>query len=419
MNTEAGSILVVDDNEMNRDMLSRRLERKGYRITVAEDGSRALELIGRQRFDLILLDVMMPGLNGFEVLKFLRESHPATELPVIMATAKDQSQDVVEALKLGANDYVTKPLDFPVVLARIQTQLSLKLAVDEIRRLKQNLAQRNEELEAANVLLKASRDRMKHDLDAAARIQQALLPAAPLETSHVDIAWAFKPCDELAGDILNIIKISSKNLCFYVLDVSGHGVKAALLAVTISRVLSPQPVPSALLKPSLDDSSGPCLVPPVEVAAHLNRRFPMDLATEQFFTLLYGVLDLETGRLDYVSAGHPEPIHLPRYGGAALLGSAGLPIGIVEEPDYEGHDVTLQTGDRLYLYSDGIPEATNSRGEQFGKARLLGLLDQSRTLPLKESVSALLRGVEEWCGDACLNDDVSILAIEVMDRVLG
>ena len=128
---------------------------------------------------------------------------------------------------------------------------------------------------------------------------------------------------------------------------------------------------------------------------------------------------METGRLDYVSAGHPEPIHLPRHGGAELLRSDGLPIGIVEEPDYEGHDVTLQTGDRLYLYSDGIPEATNSRGEPFGKARLLGLLDQSRTLPLKESVSALLRGVEEWCGDACLNDDVSILAIEVMDRVLG
>ena len=118
-----GNLLVVDDNEMNRDMLSRRLSRHGHMVVTAENGQKSLELIEQQSFDLILLDIMMPGISGIEVLKTVRQSYSASELPVIMVTAKGDSDDVVTALKLGANDYVIKPLDFPVVIARIQTQL--------------------------------------------------------------------------------------------------------------------------------------------------------------------------------------------------------------------------------------------------------------------------------------------------------
>jgi CheY-like chemotaxis protein len=121
-------LLVVDDNEMNRDMLSRRLERQDYRITLARSGHEALDWIRRQAFDLVLLDVMMPEMNGLEVLSILRASYSLLDLPVIIVTAKDQSEDLVAALQMGANDYVTKPLNFPVVLARIQTQINLKQA---------------------------------------------------------------------------------------------------------------------------------------------------------------------------------------------------------------------------------------------------------------------------------------------------
>jgi class 3 adenylate cyclase len=141
--TDHGSLLVVDDNEINRDVLSRRLVQRGYRVAVAADGRQALHVLMTQLFDLVLLDIMMPGMSGFEVLTILRERHSAAELPVIMATASDQSSDIVEALTLGANDYVTKPLDFPVVLARIRTQLSLKRAIQEIQRLAEQLELRN------------------------------------------------------------------------------------------------------------------------------------------------------------------------------------------------------------------------------------------------------------------------------------
>jgi two-component system, sensor histidine kinase and response regulator len=124
--SKPGQLLVVDDNEMNRDVMSRRLRREGYAVDVAEDGYRAMEMIRKTKYDLILLDVMMPGLSGFEMLPMIRQQYDMTDLPVIMATAKDQSEDIVEGLRLGANDYVTKPIDHPVLLARIQLHLKLK-----------------------------------------------------------------------------------------------------------------------------------------------------------------------------------------------------------------------------------------------------------------------------------------------------
>ncbi len=136
-------LLVVDDNDLNRDMLSRRLGGRGFAVEVAEDGERALARIAERPFDLVILDVMMPGLSGIDVLRRLREGASESDLPVIMATARDAAEDVVEALRLGANDYVTKPLDFPVVLARIETQLTLARQKKEIRRLAENLELRN------------------------------------------------------------------------------------------------------------------------------------------------------------------------------------------------------------------------------------------------------------------------------------
>ncbi|MEJ7638057.1 MAG: response regulator [Singulisphaera sp.] len=287
MTEDPATLLVVDDDEMNRDMLSRRLRRKGYEVEVAHDGQRALEMIALRPFDLVLLDVMMPGLDGLEVLTIVRQTHAATDLPVIMATAKDKSEDVVAALGLGANDYVTKPLDFPVVLARIQTQLALRRAVEQVRALERSLAERNRELEAAN-------ERMSRDLRAAAKVQAALLPAALPDVPGAAFAWAFRPCTELAGDGLNVVRLDDRFAGFYVLDVSGHGVAAALLSVSLARALAPTrpgfgPGPGRRRPDRAEPLS------PAEVAERLDRLFPYDPATEQYATLLYGILDAATG----------------------------------------------------------------------------------------------------------------------------
>jgi sigma-B regulation protein RsbU (phosphoserine phosphatase) len=411
MNQETDSLLVVDDNEMGRDGLALLLRMQGYAVTLGTDGKQALDLVRRQHFDLVLLDVMMAGLSGLDVLKCLRVSHGATELPVIMTTARGQSEDIVEALKLGANDYVTKPIDYPVLLARIQTQLSLKHAVQRVVRLEQNLTQRNEELQAANGKLWTANARMKRDLEAAARIQEAFLPPELPQLLGVPFAWTFRPCEQLAGDMLNIFPLDDEHLALYLLDVSGHGVVAALLSVTLSHVLSPRHDPSSFLIQAGDGPAGERLVGPAEVANLLNHRFPWEPATEQYFTLVYGILNVRTGDFRFTSAGHPAPVYLPRQGPAVLLEKPALPIG-VGPGGYQEQTLRLQPGDRLYLYSDGLIEASNPQRDYFGKPRLLSSLDRNRSLDLKEGLSVLWQELENWCGAARFKDDISILAVE-------
>jgi phosphoserine phosphatase RsbU/P len=407
-----GSVLVVDDDANNRDLLSRRLQRLGYEATVGHDGQHALTLIGARSFDVVLLDVMMPGLDGFEVLKILREHHEPTDLPVIMATAKDDSGDVIHALGLGANDYVTKPLDFPVVVARIQTQISLKRAVEQVRQLERRLGERNRDLESANA-------RMSRDLRAAARIQEALLPQTSPDVPGLGFAWAFRPCDELAGDGLSALKLDDHRVAVYILDVSGHGVASALMSVSLGRLLSPpSDASSILVQRGEGDERGEPLEP-AEVAGRLNRLFPFELTTEQYSTLVYGVLDARSGEFRYTLAGHPGPIHLSA-AGAKVLPGRGYPIGLADGPrPYNEWAVQLEAGDRVYLYSDGLPEAVGPSGEPFGVARLLRAVEAGRSEPLCSVVNELMAAVESWSGSTGVRDDVSILAVEFTGRGPG
>lgn len=396
MNETLGRLLLVEDDETLREMLRRYLQTKELALAEAASGEKALALLDEQRFDIVILDTRLPGMSGLDVLQVIRQSYSATELPVIMATAQGHSHDVVEALRLGASDYLTKPFDFSVALARIHTQLALKRSVDRIARLEQSLALRNAELEAAN-------RSMRHDLEAATRVQQALFPESPPVVLGASFAWQFRPCAELAGDLLNVIVLDERRVALYVLDVVGHGVKAALLAVMVSRVLA------QMLSP--ESHGGQRLLSPAAVAEHLNRVFPWDERTRQFFTLLYGVLDLGTGGFHFVSAGHPGPIHLPRGGAARSLVTSGALIGMGAE-SYQEQSLILGAEDRLYLYTDGLIEAKNRANEDFGKERLLQALEASGATSLSASLEALMRNIEDWCGSSALQDDISLLAVE-------
>ena len=261
--------------------------------------------------------------------------------------------------------------------------------------------------------LHSAHERMKSDLEAAARIQESLLPKVPPDVAGVSFAWVFKPCDELAGDIFNVFLLDEKQVGLYVLDVSSHGVVAALLSQTLNRFLSPDPSSPSVLKQCIEGSRYR-LLSPAEVAEQLNKQFPMDPVSRQYFTLLYGMLNSETREFRYVSAGHPGPVYLPGAAEPVILEAQGFPIGFFEGVKYEEHSLSLKPGDRLYLYSDGITEAMNAKGEQFGKGRLIKALKKNRNEPLKDSLSSLLEDVEEW-SPARVEDDISILAVEIAE----
>ncbi|NND96379.1 MAG: SpoIIE family protein phosphatase [Pirellulaceae bacterium] len=398
--TSKGRILVVDDEALNRDLLSRRLIRKGFTVECADGAASADEQLQEASFDLILLDIMMPDVDGFEYLESLRKRWDAMQLPVIMATAKDESEDIVRALELGANDYVTKPLDFKVVQARVNTQLRLK--------------QTTEQLAEAHRL-------MKEDLQRAARFQQSQLPPANLTVPGCRFAWRYLPCDALAGDFLSVIRLDDSRTAFYVLDVCGHGTPAALLSASIGRSLSVTQDESSVVtrftRGGLIRHSRTEVVSPAEVTRRLNRQFDHENEHGKYFTMAYMILDVSSGALEFTLAGHPAQILLPRDKQATLLECDGVPVGLLADDDvapdsFQEQTTTLNPGDRIYLFSDGVVEAENGDNEQLTVVRLREIVDQVRTLSLDESVDRVLDAVREFCGDRAFDDDLSLLAME-------
>ena len=385
-------VLLVDDNPTNLQVLVQTLTGRGYKLLVAKNGEDALTIAAKTRPALVLLDIMMPGMDGYEVCRRLKADSETRDTAVIFLSALGGTQDKVRGLELGAVDYVGKPFQAEEVVARVNTHVT-------IRRLQQ-------ELQVAN-------RRMKHDLDAAARVQQALLPDREPDTDRVRFAWAYRPCDELAGDSLNFFGLDDRHIGFYVFDVSGHGVPSALLSVSVTRSLLPGVGPTSLVTAPNSDTPGLTVVSPAEVARRLNELYQMDSRNRQYLTLLYGVLDTVEHRLQCVSAGHPGPVLVRQGERPQAFSLPAIPIGMMDGTTYTDTVIDLQPGDRFYLYSDGVTEETNPDDLPFGEERLSETLDDARTQALDQSVEQLVGAVLAWRGGERLSDDVTVLAFEI------
>jgi PAS domain S-box-containing protein len=268
-------------------------------------------------------------------------------------------------------------------------------------------------LQTANRRLEAAGERMKRDLDAAAAVQRALLPAALPRIQGIDLAWAFRPCQELAGDTLNAFPLDDRRVALYILDVSGHGVASALLSVTLSRLLSQIPEHSVLYESVGGSARSYRVASPGHVAARLNQQFPLEPRTAQYFTMFYGVLETGTRKLRYVSAGNINPVYMPAGGRALILEAGGAPVGLLPTSSYDEQVLQMGPGDRLYLSTDGVIDAENDAEREFGVERLIDALDRNRRAPLSDSLTSVIACAERWCAPSAFADDVSMLALEI------
>ena len=385
-------ILIAEDERITRRSLQRQLESWGHEVVVAEDGAEAWDKFQQHPCDIVVTDWDMPRLDGRALVERIRGSDASGYVYLIMLTARAEKADLVAGMEAGADDFLAKPFD--------KNELRVRLnAGERIIRLERHLAAQNL--------------RMKRSLDAAADIQRDLLPKNLPETLAARFAWHYEPCDELGGDILNILPLDDRRVALYLLDVTGHGVPAALLSVTLSRVLTTREPSSSILFDSVTNREVPAIRAPREVAERLNHQFPMASQGGRFFTMVYAVMDTETGGLAYTLAGQPPPVLVRRGRPAEQLSGNGFPIGIVDDGEFEDSTLQLVPGDRLFFYSDGITEAANAERSMLGPEGLLRLIEDARALSLDECVARCMDGLRRWCAPTAFDDDVSLLALEI------
>jgi len=384
-----------------QSLLKTQLNAWGYQVGLAETSQQVSDLYTDHYHDLILIDRTLPGHNSVDLIKRIRKI-PAIQKPyIIILTDRQEGATAVAGTGAGADDLLVKPIQIEVLRTRI-------LAAERIRRLEQELRDRNQSLEIANT-------KMKADLKGAARIQQSFLPHNKPLFEQVAFEWGLLPCDELAGDTLNILALDENHAGFYLVDVSGHGVAAALLAMTLLHSLSADKSNSVLYRPNPNSPGDFVLCSPAEVSVKLNHQFPMDDVNGQYFTYIYGLLDLTSLQVTYTAAGHPGPVVIKSNGQHQSWPTTGMPIGFMPDAVFENKCIQLAKGDRLYCFSDGIPEAINKYEEQFGQQRMLRILQENCTpTDLGNSIDQLAIAVIKWRSHAAIQDDVSILGLEIL-----
>ena len=462
MNKPKPIVVIAEDSRVQARVLQQRLIAAGYDAHVGLDGELALELVKQMKPDIVISDIEMPKMNGYELCSAMKQSPELKRIPVILLSTLNDAEDIIRGLAARADNYITKPYETNYLIARIEDLLSNPIgeidddptdttavtlggqvyqvsagrqqtlnllisvfenAVEKNKELhrsnehlvmaKEKLAAWNTQLESLNSQLSELNQRMNRDLHAAAKMQQSLLPNEPLDCPEVSIAWDYTPCEELAGDFLNYAKLDDHTLGLYVVDVSGHGAASALLAVAIGRVLTPVVSATSLLVRIDPFTLKRAVTPPTTVVGELNKRFPMDSQGGLHFTILYGLLDLRTKLFRYACGGHPQPVHQPKGQSSRFAPGDGLAVGWVDDVEFDEFTLQLESGDRLLLYSDGVPEAMDSDLEQLTNERMLQELDASRDRSLSDQVAHIRAVVDQWCKPKGPLDDVSILSIEI------
>jgi sigma-B regulation protein RsbU (phosphoserine phosphatase) len=368
-------VLIVDDVKANVDVLVQAL-RDDYKLSVALGGESALRSAEKNPPDLVLLDILMPGMDGYEVCRRLRASAHTAEVPVMFLSSLEDVVDKARGFEAGGNDYLTKPFEVLEVKARVHSLLRAKAYTDAVR------------------------ERIASELRIAREIQLGILPAdvsASTRGTGLDIHAALEPAREVGGDLYEVLRAGDDRVVVVVGDVSGKGVPAALfMAVTMT-----------LIRVIAREAGRP-----EDILLRVNDCLSTQNPRDMFVTLSCAIFDPRAGKVTCASAGHPSPVLL-RLGQAPCLpfATSGLVAGIMPGAEVPSQSVDLRAGDTFVFYTDGVTEAFNAKGEQFGERRLLECLAHKPGSSAAETVASTLAAVRAHAGDHPQSDDITIVAV--------
>lgn len=381
-------ILIVDDTPENIQVLMETLKDQ-YTIVAAINGEKALKMaVAEPGPDLILLDIMMPGMDGYEVCRRLKADEQVQHIPIIFVTAKTEVEDETLGFELGGVDYITKPFSIPVVKARVKAHLELKILRD---------------LEAIQrAKLETVLGTLNSELAEAAEYVKFLLPQ-PITEGPLQADWRFVPCTSLGGDSLGYHWLDEDSFAIYLIDVCGHGVGAALHSVSVLNVLRSKNLQNIDFRR------------PDQVLAGLNAVFPMDNHRNMYFTMWYGVYNRSSRLLTYASGGHPPALLMQDMGNRSEIRELRTPnlfVGGLDGIDFEYDQVEIKPAARLYVFSDGVYEIMNENGACWEFDDLKAYLEDSGDRG-KSTMDDLWAHVRQIAGSETLEDDFSVLEIRI------
>src|SRR5438128_5913903 len=384
-------ILVVDDNDDNLYTLTLHLDLEGYtEVETARDGEEAIARLKTGTFDLVLLDVMVPKVDGFQVLAWLEDQARLRDLPVIMISALTEMNSMARCTTPGAVDYLLQPVNPILLKARLGATLEKKRLRDEID---------------------AHLARLQEELDAARRLQMAMVPQsfpAPSPDFPIDLCASMEPAREVGGDLYDFFVTEDGMLCFLVGDVSGKGMAAALF---MARTKSLIRIATDLMRSRQGPSAAPA-----EIIARVNRELCQNNGDIMFVTLFFAMLRPSNGEIEFCNAGHNAPYRLNGQGLAPIEGGKGIILGVRPDAVYATGRTSLAPCESMYVFTDGVTEAANLDGELFAEARLEAVLRAStacsRAAAIVKSVGEAVRG---FVGTALPSDDITMLAVRRLD----
>jgi serine phosphatase RsbU (regulator of sigma subunit) len=373
-------ILIVDDVKANVDVLVEAL-RDEYKLSVALDGGNALKQVEKNPPDLILLDIMMPGIDGYEVCRRLREAPATREIPVMFLSALEDVQDKARGFEVGGNDYLTKPFEILEVKARVRSLLKAKSYADAIK--------------AA----------MERDLSIAREIQMGILPAdlSPCtKGTGLDIFAMMEPAKQVGGDLYEVLRVDEDHVVVVVGDVSGKGIPAALfMAVTVTLVRT-------MAREGLA---------PEEILRRLNDELAAQNPRGMYVTMACLAFDLRSGQVTGASAGH-GPLILLRADQTSrpVFPSTGMVAGLFPDRPFTCEYLQLKPGDTLVLFTDGVTDAADTQAETYGDERVLECLQSAPGRSARETVETLLGAVREFSAGAPQFDDITLMAVRYVPK---
>ncbi len=397
-------VLIIDDSRLQRRLLAFSLAKWGFHVETAASGEEGLELSRDGDFDLIICDWMMPGMTGPEFCRLFRQEGCGRYVYVIILTSKSEKGEIATGLESGADDFITKPVSGEELRARIN-------AAARILGNERTLSQRNAEISAAYAEIKTLYAAVDRDLGEARKLQHSLLRERNLDLGSARASLILRSCGHVGGDLVGHFHIGDSAVGLFALDVSGHGIASALLTARLAGYLSNgTPDQNIALR---KDATGAFIARPLADVAHLfNRMMLEDVETEHYFTMILAYVDLSSGRIDILQAGHPHPMVQRVNGDIELIGAGGMPVGLIADPVFDVSMVQLRPGDRFLVASDGITECADTSGAFLGEEGLGDILHNNAHLRGETFFQALLWDLAAFSDREEMEDDVSGVLLE-------